>query len=159
MRTNHFFFPDHSPSPRIFCAHFVGRWGQRWHDGFEVSDRLRALSPTPTQHVQPVVPASWTQNTQVIDHMAFLSFSHMGFPSPNCCSQWPRRASRTCSRPYRLVEQVPMRCLKPQAHHHHAQRTTLAQQCAISDYIVAALCVLEIAPAGSTRPGRARETP
>ena len=40
-----------------------------------MSGRLRALSPTPTQHVQPVVPASWTQNTQVIDHMALLSFS------------------------------------------------------------------------------------
>jgi len=142
MRTVWIFSPDHSRYPRIFSVHFVGRWGQRWHDGFEVSDRLRALSPTPTQHVQPVVPAPWTQNTQVIDHMALLSFSHMGFPSPNCSSQWPRRSHQGHVADLRLVEQVPMRCLKPQAHHRHAQRTALAPQCAIPDYIVAALCAV-----------------
>ena len=38
-----------------------------------------------------------------------------------------------------------MRCLKPQAHHCHAQRTALESQCAIPEYIVAALSVPEIA--------------
>ena len=75
MRTLWIFSPDHSRYPRILSVHFVGRWGQRWHDGFEASDRLRALIPTPTLHVQTLVHATNTQNTQVIDHHALPPLS------------------------------------------------------------------------------------